>query len=104
MKKSLVWFRRDLRLHDHVALAQATKNSDAVFGIFIFDPAILDKLEDKTDQRVQFIHDSLIEMEETLNSHESSLEIRFGAPKEEILDFCKKNNITDVFVNKDYEP
>lgn len=104
MKNSLVWFRRDLRLHDHVALAQATKKSDEVFGIFIFDPAILDQIEDKTDQRVQFIHDSIVEMEETLNSHESSLEIRFGAPKEEILDFCKKNNITDVFVNKDYEP
>lgn len=104
MKKSLVWFRRDLRLHDHVALDQATKNDDEVFGVFVFDPAILDKLSDKNDQRVQFIHDSLVEMEQTFIKYGSSLEIRYGKPQQEILDFCKKNNISDVYVNKDYEP
>ena len=50
LKKSLVWFRRDLRLYDHVALYHALKSSDQVYCSFIFDTNIIDKLEDKEDR------------------------------------------------------
>ena len=73
MQKGLVWFRRDLRLHDHAALASAISSCDEVHCLFVFDPEILSKLEDKSDARVQFIHDSLVEMQ-----NQASIEIRYG--------------------------
>lgn len=104
MNKSLVWFRRDLRLHDHAALSNAIHNSDEVHVIFIFDPALLDQLHDKKDCRVQFIHDSLLEMQSTLIKVGSSIEIRYGQPATELLSYCKEYKISDVFFNRDYEP
>lgn len=104
MKKGLVWFRRDLRLHDHAALASATKSCDQVHCIFNFDPQILSKLEDKSDSRVQFIHDSLVEIQRQLTPLKASIEICYGKPEQEILRYAKDNEIHDLFVNRDYEP
>ena len=53
-KISIFWFRRDLRLHDNVALFNALKSGKKVLPIFIFDINILEKLP-KNDARVSFI-------------------------------------------------
>src|SRR5690606_12527345 len=102
--KTLVWFRRDLRLHDHAALAYATKNSEEVYAVFVFDRHILGKLTDKKDSRLQFIHDSLIEMEETLQKNGSSIKICDGIPEEEIPRYAKELKVSAVYTNRDYEP
>ena len=59
---NIMWFRRDLRLQDNAALYHALKSDNPVVPVFIFDKNILDDLEDKTDRRVQFIHDALQHM------------------------------------------
>jgi len=66
-----MWFRRDLRLHDNAALFNALQTASQsggapVLPIFIFDKQILDKLEDKSDKRVVFIHEALQKMHEQL--------------------------------------
>ena len=66
MNKGLFWFRRDLRLEDNLALSEASKECDEVHLIFIFDKLILNELQDKNDQRLSFIIDSLKEIENTL--------------------------------------
>ena len=73
MKKNAInicWLRRDLRLHDNKALFEAlktgTENNIPVLPIFIFDKEILDKLQNKKDKRVQFIHNVLTEIQEQL--------------------------------------
>jgi deoxyribodipyrimidine photo-lyase len=62
----LFWFRRDLRLKDNTALYHALKLAQKlelkVLPIFIFDKMILDKLEDKADKRVDFIHQTIAEL------------------------------------------
>ncbi|NBQ53779.1 MAG: hypothetical protein EBU49_09395 [Proteobacteria bacterium] len=68
MKKTPIavhWFRRDLRLHDNTALAHATQSEWPVLPIFIFDQNILQRLEDRADGRVTFIHDTLMAMHQT---------------------------------------
>jgi len=61
MKKNVTifWFRRDLRLDDNAALYHALKQHSNVLPLFIFDTTILDQLENKSDRRVQFIHQKL---------------------------------------------
>ncbi|MBS4065970.1 MAG: deoxyribodipyrimidine photo-lyase, partial [Chitinophagaceae bacterium] len=61
---SICWFRRDLRLHDHAALYHALKDEYPVLPIFIFDRSILDLVDDKTDRRVEFIHNAVNNMQQ----------------------------------------
>ena len=54
----LVWFRRDLRLTDHAALAAALRSCRRVHCVFVYDRAILDELRAAgldADRRVEFI-------------------------------------------------
>jgi deoxyribodipyrimidine photolyase len=37
-KPALVWFRNDLRLHDHEPLAAACAAATSVLPVYIFDP------------------------------------------------------------------
>ena len=67
-KKSIFWFRRDLRLEDNHALWQALANSEEVIPLFIFDVEILDRLEDLYDRRVDFIHRNLTELDNKIKS------------------------------------
>ncbi|HCX75284.1 MAG TPA: deoxyribodipyrimidine photolyase, partial [Algoriphagus sp.] len=58
-KITIFWFRRDLRLEDNTGLYYALQQEENVLPLFIFDSNILDKLEDKQDARVQFIHEQI---------------------------------------------
>ena len=39
--RGLVWFRRDLRVHDDPALSAAVEECEVVVGVFIFDEPLL---------------------------------------------------------------
>jgi deoxyribodipyrimidine photo-lyase len=60
--RTLLWFRRDLRLFDQAALFYALKERTDVVPIFIFDTDILSHLDDRSDARVTFIYDQVAEM------------------------------------------
>ena len=77
----LFWFRRDLRLEDNAGLYQALRKEEAVQPLFIFDTQILDRLNDKKDRRVEFIHQSLQRLQQQLEELGSSLLIYHGDPK-----------------------
>jgi len=97
---TLFWMRRDLRIRDNAALFHALKENKDVLVIFIFDTEILKKLEERTDRRVEFIHQSLQLLNEELEQLGSSLVVLQGDPKE----LFKKINPGAVYTNHDYEP
>lgn len=99
-KTTLFWFRRDLRLQDNAGLYHALKENEEVVPVFIFDTEILDKLEDKTDLRVAFIHQSLTLMQKQLEKMESSLLVLHGNP----VEIFNQLNPKAVYTNHDYEP
>ncbi len=104
MKINIFWFRRDLRLEDNTALFYALKSELPLLPIFIFDKQILDKLEDKADARVQFIHDSLAEIQNTLVAQGASLQVLYSTPIEAFMSLIKTHGIANVYCNTDYEP
>jgi deoxyribodipyrimidine photo-lyase len=106
MKHSAVvmWFRRDLRLEDNAALYHALNSGIAVLPLFIFDKEILDKLEDKADKRVQFIHTALLELKNNLNILGSDLMVKYGRPEEVWKTIFETYSVQGIFSNKDYEP
>ena len=101
---NIFWFRRDLRLADNAGLYQALKAGLPVVPVFIFDKNILNKLEDKTDRRVQFIYDALSEIQQQLTAMGSSLEVYYGMPNEICTELANKYTLNTVFTNHDYEP
>jgi deoxyribodipyrimidine photo-lyase len=103
-KVSIMWFRRDLRLSDNAALYHALKSGHNVVPIFIFDKNILDRLADKQDKRVAFIHDAIMAMQEQLVTMGSTLDVRYGFPEEIWPQLLKEYEVAQVFTNHDYEP
>lgn len=101
---NIFWFRRDMRLHDNAGLYHALKDENPVLPIFIFDRHILDQLEEKNDSRVEFIRDTLVEMQELLVKHNSSPEVFYDFPDVVFKELLKKYKIGKVFTNHDYEP
>lgn len=101
---TIFWFRRDLRLEDNIGLYSALKSENPVLCIFIFDTEILSKLTNDSDQRVQFIYKTLLQLKEKLKSYGSDLHIIFNSPKQAWMDLLKDFSIQKVFSNEDYEP
>ncbi|WP_298394732.1 deoxyribodipyrimidine photo-lyase [uncultured Azonexus sp.] len=103
-EKALVWFRRDLRDHDHAALAAALASGLPVHCAFVFDTDILDRLPSRTDRRVEFIHGSLRQLDSALRARGGGLIVRHGRAVEEIPRLAREIGARAVFVNRDYEP
>jgi deoxyribodipyrimidine photo-lyase len=103
-KVTIFWFRRDLRLNDNTGLYHALKTAYPVLPLFIFDRNILDKLDDKADRRVEFIHSALGDMLDQLKKGGSSLKVCYGHPLEIINRLLSEYTVTGVFTNNDYEP
>jgi deoxyribodipyrimidine photo-lyase len=101
---NIFWFRRDLRLHDNKGLFHALKAGRPVLPVFIFDREILDKLEDKEDRRVEFIHASLLEMHHKLADVSSGMHICQGKAIDVFTQLMQDYDIDKIFTNHDYEP
>lgn len=97
---TLFWFRRDIRLEDNAGLYRALRENKSVLPTFIFDTEILNKLEDRADKRVEFIHQNLVTLKNQLEELGSSLLILLGNP----VEIFKKLTPKNVYTNHDYEP
>ena len=103
MKISIFWFRRDLRLEDNIALYESISLKKNVLPIFIFDDDILNELPND-DPRVNFIYQTLFDINLVLQKHDTSLLILKGKLEDVWSKLIQKYTIESVFINKDYEP
>jgi deoxyribodipyrimidine photo-lyase len=105
--KSLVWFRRDLRHTDHAALHHALSQSRQVYCAFVFDTDILEPLKQdgiRRDRRVDFILDSVAELDIALRQSGGGLIVLHAAAAEAIPALAAQLGVQAVFANTDYEP
>lgn len=103
-KINIFWFRRDLRFSDNTALYYALKENLPVLPTFIFDKSILGKLENKEDARVEFIQNTIAEMNHKLRDKGSKLKTFYSNPIEAFDSLTNEYEIESVFTNRDYEP
>lgn len=103
-KINIFWFRRDLRLEDNAGLHQALHSGLKVLPVFIFDLEILDKLDDRSDKRVDYIHQALYDINKELQTYNSGLKTYQGNPLDIFKRLIKEFEIDTVFCNRDYEP
>ena len=96
LRNSLVWFRRDLRVDDHAALHHALLSSRRVVGVFVFDTDILAGLP-SDDRRVQFLLDSVRELDARLRAMGGYLIVRHGRAAQVIPALAAELDAESVF-------
>ena len=101
---TLFWFRRDLRVDDNAALYRALKAGGRVYCCFVFDTTILDALPARRDRRVEFIRESVVELQAELQNSGGGLAVMHGPPEQLIPQLAQKLGVGAVFTNHDYEP
>lgn len=105
-KRSILWFRNDLRLHDNEALHEACRHTEEVIPVYVFDERIfLGKTPfgfPKTGKfRAQFIIDSIKDLRESLQGKGSDLLVRFGKPEDIIFELARETGASWVFCNRE---
>ncbi len=100
---SLLWLRRELRLHDHPALRAALDQGDAVLPVFCFDDGLLSGRH-ASGPRTQFLLESLQELDEALRRRGSRLFVRRGQPQRELPALAREVHATKVHLTADVGP
>lgn len=101
---SLLWLRRDLRLHDNLSLFLSMQESTKVQPIFIFDTNILSRFSNKQDRRISLIIESLKSIDQQLKQKGGELLVFYGEPRILIPKIAHTLKATKVFAGRDYEP
>ena len=78
-----VWFRRDLRVHDHPALATAAREYDRVLPVFVLDDALLGGRY-RSDARARWMLACLEDLDASLRARGPGLLVRRGRPEVEL--------------------
>ncbi|RWZ54675.1 DASH family cryptochrome [Halobacillus fulvus] len=102
---SIVWFRKDLRVHDHQPLVRAAKSAGPVVAVYIFDPKEYEQTEygfPKTDKhRAQFIRESVEDLRANLEALGVTLLVRHGDPAAVFHHLSQKLSIEEVYVHEE---
>jgi len=96
--RAIMLFHRDLRVVDNTALNYALNNNFEIIPLFIFTPQQIDQNKFKSDNSVQFMIESLKELDKEIDG---KLCILHGDTIK-MLDSIK--NVTHLFYNRDYTP
>jgi deoxyribodipyrimidine photo-lyase len=100
---AIVWFRRDLRLHDHPALNAALASADAVVPVFCVDDALL-RGRHASGPRTQFLLECLGELDAQLRDRGSRLVVRRGPPQRELASLARDVEAGAVHLSADVGP
>lgn len=103
MDSSILWLRRDLRLHDHAALAAALKAGAPVQPVFVFDTEILARFTNPQDRRLSFIAHALCDLDAQLQKRGGRLLVFHGKAGDILSRLAKQWNAA-IFAGEDYEP
>ena len=105
IKNGLFIFRRDLRLTDNTGLLEAYKQVDNLYTCFIFTPEqVSNKNDFKSTNSIQFMIESLEELENKVKEKNGKLMILYGKNEKVVEHLIKELKIDGIYFNKDYTP
>jgi deoxyribodipyrimidine photo-lyase len=73
----VVWFKRDLRVHDHAPLLAAAETGNAVLPLYIFEPELWSQAE-TSGRHFEFLCESLADLDSALQKRGARLVIKTG--------------------------
>nr|WTA67992.1 DNA photolyase family protein [Micromonospora sp. NBC_00855] len=94
---AIVLLTRDLRVHDHPALATTCAAFDRVVPLYVLDPA----LADRSANRTRFLHQALADLRAQLRDRGGDLVVRHGDPVAETIRLADEVGATAVALSAD---
>ncbi|MFV1921195.1 MAG: deoxyribodipyrimidine photo-lyase/cryptochrome family protein [Methylotenera sp.] len=91
---NIVWFKRDLRIHDHAALSNALK-SGPVLALYCWEPAMWQS-DDASLSQQAFVGECLKSLRAALNEHGITLHISSMGIIESLTFLIQKQTITSI--------
>jgi deoxyribodipyrimidine photo-lyase len=97
----IVWFRNDLRVHDHEPLAYAADTAGTVLPVYCFDPRHFRTVDpwgfDKTGPyRARFLRESVADLRGSLQDLGADLIVRHGKPEDVLPDLVRAHSAVEV--------
>lgn len=100
-RRIMVWFRNDLRIHDHQPLIEACHKAQFVIPVFCFDPrqfCITPYNTRKTGYfRARLLLESVQDLRKSFQSLGADLLIKIGYPEEVLVETAQKYGVQKVF-------
>ncbi|KAF8400694.1 hypothetical protein HHK36_013994 [Tetracentron sinense] len=109
---SLIWFRKGLRIHDNPALEYASKASNHLYPLFVIDPHFMEPDPSAFSpgssrvglNRIQFLLESLVDLDLSLRKLGSRLLVFKGEPIEVLFGLLKEWDIKKLCFEYDTDP
>jgi deoxyribodipyrimidine photo-lyase len=100
---AIVWFRRDLRVHDHPALTAALEAADVVVPLFVLDEPLLHGRMPSAN-RTWFMRESVAALAGALAERGAPLRIASGRPADVVPALARELSAGEVYVTRDAAP
>ena len=100
--RSIIWFRRDVRLADNPALSAGVERGEVV-PVFVIDPKLVQS-ERAGEKRVAWLVANLRTLDESLRERGSQLIVRRGDPASVIWKLAQETQSTQVLLNLEVSP
>jgi deoxyribodipyrimidine photo-lyase len=97
---ALVWFRRDLRVHDHPALCAALASRDQVVPVFCLDDRLLHGRH-ASGPRTAFLLECLADLDRQLAERGARLVVRHGPPERELPALASETGAREIHLSRD---
>lgn len=95
---TLLWFRRDLRLHDLPPLLDAARTDGAVLACYVLDPRLA---ATSGPRRLKYLYDALRELDDRIGGR---LHVSRGRPDRRIPQLAAAVGATSVHISADFSP
>ena len=96
--RSIIWFRRDLRISDHPALVAALSESDEIVPVFIIDSKLIERTG---SNGLAYLAQSIQHLDASLDK---KLQVIAGQPIDVLKKLQEKYNAQSVHISAEYEP
>jgi deoxyribodipyrimidine photo-lyase len=104
-KTILVWFRKDLRIHDNEILAEAVRKGETVVPVYCFDPRQFETTSFHTRKtgyiRARFLIECVADLQKSLQKLGANLIIRMGRPEDVLPELVNKYNVSEVYHHRE---
>ena len=97
-KRSIMWFRRDLRTGDNPALLEAIAAADEIVPVFILDKKLIGASGSK---RLAYLGQSLRALDESLGN---TLHVMVGDQVDVLKDLMQRYGASTVHISTEFEP
>lgn len=95
----IVWFKRDLRLHDHAALCAAAA-AGPVIGLYVFEPDLWLQ-PDVSGRQWRFVAESLVDLRHRLAQRGGQLVIMIGSMPEALAEIAQQRSIAGLYSHQE---